>query len=106
MVKQEVKGLTTNYITMPYPGRKPVYLQIYSSSLVLRLVSFTSSEHSVTSKLKILQIIMWNIKQRRQDRDALYTVIYDTRNSHPKRINDTSLYCRRGTRLREWCTCS
>ena len=28
-VKQEVKGLTTNYITMHYPGRKPVYLQIF-----------------------------------------------------------------------------
>ena len=26
---QEVKGLTTNYITMHYPGRKPVYLQIF-----------------------------------------------------------------------------
>ena len=38
-VKQEIKGLTTNYITMHYPGRKPVYL----SSLVLRLVSFASS---------------------------------------------------------------
>ena len=38
-VKQEIKGLTTNCITMHYPGRKPVYL----SSLVLRLVSFASS---------------------------------------------------------------
>ena len=38
-VKQEIKGLTTNYVTMHYPGRKPVYL----SSLVLRLVSFASS---------------------------------------------------------------
>ena len=28
-VKQEVKGLTTNYITMHYPGKKPVYLQIF-----------------------------------------------------------------------------
>ena len=28
-IKQEVKGLTTNYITMHYPGRKPVYLQIF-----------------------------------------------------------------------------
>ena len=27
-VKQEVKWLTTNYITMHYPGMKPVYLQI------------------------------------------------------------------------------
>ena len=27
-VKQEVKGLMTNYITMNYPGRKLVYLQI------------------------------------------------------------------------------
>ena len=38
-VKQEIKGLKTNYITMHYPGRKPVYL----SSMVLRLVSFASS---------------------------------------------------------------
>ena len=38
-VKQEIKGLTTNYVTMHYPVRKPVYL----SSLVLRLVSFASS---------------------------------------------------------------
>ena len=38
-IKQEIKGLTTNYVTMHYPGRKPVYL----SSLVLRLVSFASS---------------------------------------------------------------
>ncbi len=29
LVKQEVKGLTTNYITMHYPGREPVYLQIF-----------------------------------------------------------------------------
>ena len=28
-VKQEVKGLMTNYITMHYPGRKLVYLQIF-----------------------------------------------------------------------------
>ena len=28
-VKQEVKGLTTNHITMHYPGRKLVYLQIF-----------------------------------------------------------------------------
>ena len=28
-VKQEVKGLTTNYITMHYPGRKLVYLQVF-----------------------------------------------------------------------------
>ena len=28
-VKQEVKGLMTNYITIHYPGRKPVYLQIF-----------------------------------------------------------------------------
>ena len=35
-VKQEIKGLMTNYVTK---GRKPVYL----SSLVLRLVSFASS---------------------------------------------------------------
>ena len=32
-VKQEVKGLTTNYISVHYPGRKPVYL----SSLMLQL---------------------------------------------------------------------
>ena len=38
-VKQEVKELTTNYISI---GRKPVYLQILSS-LVLRLVSFAFS---------------------------------------------------------------
>ena len=36
---QEIKGLKTNYITMYYPGRKPVYLSL----LVLRLVSFASS---------------------------------------------------------------
>ena len=28
-VKQEIKGLTTNYITMHYPGKKTVYLQIF-----------------------------------------------------------------------------
>ena len=32
-VKQEVKGLTTNYITMHYPGRKPVYLQIFGATV-------------------------------------------------------------------------
>ena len=28
-VKLELKGLTRNYITMYYPGRKPVYLQVF-----------------------------------------------------------------------------
>ena len=28
-VKQKVRGLMTNYITKHYPGRKPVYLQIF-----------------------------------------------------------------------------
>ena len=28
-VKQEVKGLMTNYITMHYPGRKQVHLQVF-----------------------------------------------------------------------------
>ena len=42
-VKHEIKGLTTNYVTMHYPGRKPVYL----SSLVLRLVNFASSRTSM-----------------------------------------------------------
>ena len=28
-VKQEVRGLMKNYITVQYPGRKPVYLQIF-----------------------------------------------------------------------------
>ena len=28
-VKQEVKGLMTNYITVHYPGRKPVHLRIF-----------------------------------------------------------------------------
>ena len=39
-VKQEIKGLMTNYVTMHYPERKPVYL---SSLVLLRLVSFASS---------------------------------------------------------------
>ena len=38
-VKQEVKGLMTNYITMHHPR----FTCKYSSSLVLQLVSFASS---------------------------------------------------------------
>ena len=40
-VKQEVKGLMTNYITMHYPCRKKT--GSLASSLVLQLVGFASS---------------------------------------------------------------
>ena len=43
-VKQEVKGLTTNYITVHYPGRKPVYLQIIGAAASKFHLGLTTSE--------------------------------------------------------------
>ena len=48
-VKQEVKGLMTNYITMHYPGIKPVYLQLH----VFEFIGATVSEFHVFMRLRM-----------------------------------------------------
>ena len=47
-VKLEIKGLTTNYITMHYPGRKPVYLQRFE------FIGATVSEFRFFMRLRTL----------------------------------------------------
>ena len=62
-VKQEIKGLMTNYIAIHYPGRKPVYLQIFefigaTVSVLHEIKNFNIIYSPMRGRIKGLQLVV------------------------------------------------